>query len=114
MRGGSRLWFKSKCEAQGVTHPTNPKNNKNNDQEQVKDFVESNLNQNRMDNIVEKMNEKNICLVKENLGIFLKLLVEDIINEEGENINNNLVKAVKKSISEKGKIWYWSKCEEHI
>lgn len=112
--GGSRLWFKSKCKAHSVTRPTNPKISKNNDEEFIIDFVESNMNQNRMNNCLDMMREKKFLINKENLGIFLKLLVDDIINEEGSNIDNKLVKKVKKSISERGRIWYWSKCEEHI
>lgn len=111
----SRLWFKAKCDDHSCTRPTNPKiQKKNDDQEQINDFIESNLNQNRLDNCLETMLERNYHLDKNNTGIFLKILVEDIIDEEGQNIENKLVKAVKKSISEKGKIWYWSKCKEHI
>ena len=109
----SRLWFKSKIEKHMVTPARNRVAKPVSQPQPVSDtaaaaieFVKDNVTQARLQQGLDYLREFNMEADSTHLGHFLKWIAEDIIEEAGQDVDAEVLKASKKLIANQGKTWY--------
>ena len=78
---------------------------------EIKDFVDSAVTENRLEQGLGYLNEMKIEAVPKNTGEFLRWVVTDILKEETDTIVANQfdMKKVKSAIVNKARVWFLNK-----
>ena len=78
---------------------------------EIKDFVDSAVTENRLEQGLGCLNEMKIEAVPKNTGEFLRWVVTDILKEETDTIVANQfdMKKVKSAIVNKARVWFLNK-----
>lgn len=79
--------------------------------EEIKDFVDSVVTENRLEQGLGYLNEMKIEIIPKNTGEFLRWIVTDVLKEETDTIITNQfhMKKVKNSIVSKARVWFLNK-----
>lgn len=110
----SRFWFKTKGDKHKVSSTKEKVPVDIERRNSMNELVDTFITEARLEQGIQHLNEMKHELSQKSTGIYLKWLVGDIIKEELDTILGNgfEVKEVQKSISNKGRDWYFNKLDE--
>lgn len=108
--------FKSKSEKHSVSKVKTIANVDVEKIKKIQDFIEYSVTENRLNQGIEYLKEMNKKLDISSIGDFLRWLANDVLKEEQdvitENGLDNDLKAIMKSVSNKGRKWFMDKIND--
>ena len=80
----------------------------------INEFVDATVTENRLNQGLEFIKEQGLTVDKKNTGVFVKWVINDILDEEADTIkgNNLLPKPLNKFIGNKARVFWFQECEK--